>query len=91
MCKKKNGFLRFLLICGVIAAAAYAIAVLLKKMKEKLEASDDIGDTEEEAGCNGCCDECELCDADDDADEEVEAVEAAPETAAEEEATEETK
>ncbi len=76
---KKNGFLKFILFCGFIAAAAYAVVKILAKLKEKCANEDDAYDCddEEEVGCTGCCDECELCDDDEEADDEVAAVEGA--------------
>ncbi len=78
---KKNGFLKFILICGFVAAAAYAVVKIMAKLKERFDEADDECECEceedEDIGCTGCCDECELCDEDEAADDEVAAVEGA--------------
>ncbi len=76
-CKNGGGFWKFLLICGVVAGAVFAVIAILDKMKKKDVALAAEDDAEE---CDGCCDECELCDGfEEEADEEVEAVESASE------------
>lgn len=66
---KKNGFIKFLIICGIIAAATIAAIAVISKFKCKLKSADECDDEEEivddEEECSGSCSECSLCDGED--------------------------
>lgn len=86
---KKNSFFKFIVIFGIICAAAVAVAAIIARMQNKLACSCDGDKNDEDEGCTGNCSDCSFCDSDDvedtDGEEENEETEIISETEAVEE------
>ena len=82
--KNKNSLVKFIVIFGIICAAAVAVAAIIARMQNKLACSCDGDENEEDEGCTGNCSDCNFCDSDDvenvDGEEETEETEIISET-----------
>ena len=78
--KTKNSFVKFIVIFGIICAAAVAVAAIISRMQNKLACSCGGDENDEDEGCTGNCSDCGFCESDDDdeGDEEDAAEETEP-------------
>ena len=65
--KKSGSLVKFLIACGVVIAAAAAIAAIISRMHSKLKGACDCGcsDDGDFEGEDGCCCGCDggMCDS----------------------------
>ncbi|MBE6610634.1 MAG: hypothetical protein E7634_08190 [Ruminococcaceae bacterium] len=61
---KKNSFIKFLVVFGIIFAAAVAVAAVISSMQKKLACSCSDEKDDEDEGCTGNCGDCSFCEPD---------------------------
>ena len=72
MSKKAKGIIKFLVACGIVVSAAFAVVAILSRMRAKLRDPEVIDDdAADDDLCDGSCETCGMCDGGDAEEEET--------------------